>query len=212
MNQNNQENQDSLDTEATTQTSSDSGAAVNPDIPDSSDTEHIHQDSSDTENIHQESFDTVAAGNIGESFDVEIYLDNVLIHHEEVGGVNDDASAEALDNDSFYYRPVRRSPRLEIQRGEPVYQRQAITQDEEFIQIPVYEPSLSRPTGFDVWNLDRPPSPNEYLSDDVPSDASQASDDPDFSPTNSVLAHSDSFNYDESIGSDLSLSSEAFQF
>lgn len=193
----------------------------------------------------QESSDIAAAVDQGGPYDIEIYLDGVLLHqqssqqsretqsgHQDQGEGENGAEANAdsdtgdtenvndtygeppyhafthddpyfTHDDPYYYRPVRRSSRLERGRGALVYQRRLITRDSDFVRIPVYEPSLSRPAGFDVWNSERPPSPNEYLSDDE----STSSVDPVFSLTasNSDVDLSDSLTYDESVGSDLSL-------
>ena len=99
--------------------------------------------------------------------------------------------------DNYYYRPVRRSTRLLHNRGNLIFQRRLITQDGYFVQIPVFDASPPRPTGFDVWRVDRPPSPNEYFLDSKSTDS-------DFRPhitlTGDLFAHgdSDSLSYDNS--------------
>jgi hypothetical protein len=140
------------------------------------------------------------------TFELEIYVDDSLIHHGVVGPSiaahqllqgafasgesstaplqdgNDeydeneyDENHDPRDNtnipdsyeeDSNANHPiVWRSLRHNWPRGRPIYLRRVCSRGGTTYLIPIYEPSPSRPTGFDVWHLDQPPSPNVYQSD-----------------------------------------------
>ena len=153
-------------------------------------------------------FDAAPSPHSASTYNKDPHADNNDYGETDNGDTSRDTSdikQEHIENspsnppvqDNYYYHPVWHSVRLLHNRRNLIFQQRLITRDGYFVQIPVFDASPPRPTGFDVWRVDRPPSPNEYFLDSKSTDS-------DFRPhitlTGDLFAHgdSDSLSYDNS--------------